>query len=232
VYSDTEKMIAIIPARKGSKGLPGKNTMEFNGKPLICHTIESAINSVMIDEVFVSTDDKEIADISKSYGAKAPFLRPSELAQDHSLINDTLKFMIEKIEETFSKELDSIIVLQPTSPLRTSDDIDNAINLFYEKGADSVISFVKASHPILWHKAINEHGQIIENSYQQFSNRQDLEITYYPNGAIYIFSKEMVFANLSYSDKTYAYLMPKERSIDIDDISQFNYAEYLAKQQR
>ena len=92
-------MIAIIPARKGSKGLPNKNTMEFNGKPLICHTIESAINSVMINEVFVSTDDKEIADISKSYGAKAPFLRPSELAQDHSLINDTLNFMIDKLEE-------------------------------------------------------------------------------------------------------------------------------------
>ena len=118
-------MIAIIPARSGSKGIPNKNIMDFNGKPLIYNTIKAAKNSNMIDRVFVSTDSKEIAEISMSYGAESPFLRPPELAEDTSLLNDTLKFMIQRLELTFAKALDSIIVLQPTSPLRNNDDIDN-----------------------------------------------------------------------------------------------------------
>jgi CMP-N,N'-diacetyllegionaminic acid synthase len=224
-------MIAIIPARSGSKGIPNKNIMDFNGKPLIYNTIKAAKNSNMIDRVFVSTDSKEIAEISMSYGAESPFLRPPELAEDTSLLNDTLKFMIQRLELTFAKALDSIIVLQPTSPLRNNDDIDNAINLFYEKGADSVISYVQASQPISWHKGIGEDGQIIGYSNQKFSNRQDHTMTYYPNGAIYILSRKMIFSDLFYSKKTYAYLMPKERSVDIDDLSQFRYAEYLAREQ-
>ena len=140
-------MIAPIPARGGSKGLPGKNTMLLVGKPLIAYAIESALNSKYISEVYVSTDSKEIAEIAKKYGAKVPFLRPMYLATDEALAVDTYIFMLDKWQES-GKNVDSLIILQPTSPLRTSANIDEAIELFHSKNGSSVISYTEESHPI------------------------------------------------------------------------------------
>tara|TARA_B100001094_G_C17946563_1_gene678322 strand:- start:183 stop:857 length:675 start_codon:yes stop_codon:yes gene_type:complete len=222
-------MIAIIPARGGSKGLLKKNMKIFNGRPLIQTTIEAAKDSKLVDFVYVSTDDKEISDFSKSCGAESPFLRPKELSKDRSLINDTLKYMIKKLENEYSKKSDSFVLLQPTSPLRTSQDIDNAITLFEKKNADSVISYVKSDHPISWHKSLEEDGRIEFTDSSTFSNRQEHRSTFYPNGAIYVLTKKMIMSNKFYSKKTFAYLMPRERSVDIDDLFQFEIAEFLAK---
>ena len=128
-------MVAIIPARGGSKGLPGKNIKNLNGKPLIEWTIEAALKSKCIDKVVISTDDTNIASISENAGATVPFLRPQDLATDHSLAIDVYLYTIDKLIENTSKKYSSFIVLQPTSPLRNSDDIDNAVELFNVKKA-------------------------------------------------------------------------------------------------
>ena len=224
-------MIAIIPARGGSKGLPKKNMKIFNGKPLIQATIDAAKNSKFLDSVYVSTDDNEISDFSKSCGVESPFLRPKDLAGDESLINETLKYMITKLESEHSLKLDSVVLLQPTSPLRTAQDIDNAITMFNQKSADSVISFVELDHPIAWNRKLDKDNrvQLIEDG--SFSNRQEHDSTYYPNGAIYVLTKQMVMSDRFYSENTFAYLMPRERSVDIDDLFQFKFAEFLAKSQ-
>src|SRR5699024_5514424 len=139
-------MIAIIPARGGSKGLPGKNIRLLNGKPLISYTIIEALNSEKISRVIVSTDDTQIAEIAIQYGAEVPFLRPDYLSTDTSKAIDNYTYTIERLndEGVNLAPINNFVVLQPTSPLRTRNDIDKAINLFYEKKADSVISVNKS----------------------------------------------------------------------------------------
>jgi len=224
-------MIAIIPARSGSKGLPNKNMMFFNGKPMIQATIDAAKSSKFLDSVYVSTDDEAISDFSKTCGAESPFLRPKNLADDESLINQTLKYTITKLENEYSLKIDSVVLLQPTSPLRTSQDIDNAITIFNQKSADSVISFVESDHPIAWNRKLDNDNRVPMIKDEPFSNRQEHNSTYHPNGAIYVLTKEMVMSDRFYSKNTFAYLMPRERSIDIDDLFQFKFAEFLAKSQ-
>lgn len=126
-------MIAIIPARGGSKGLPGKNIKELNGKPLIAYTIECALQSKYIDHVVVSTDDPKIAAISIKYGAEVPFLRPACLATDTSMAVDNYIYTIKRLTELYNITIDSFLVLQPTSPLRQVEDIDGAVSLFIDK---------------------------------------------------------------------------------------------------
>ncbi|CAM3891327.1 cytidylyltransferase domain-containing protein [Vibrio aquimaris] len=221
-------MIAIIPARGGSKGLPGKNTRLLCNKPLIAYTIESALKSSFITKVIVSTESSEIYDISVKYGASETSLRPKELATDTSLAIDTYKYTITKIEQDESIDIDSFVVLLPTAPLRTSDDIDLAIDLFHKKEADSVLSYTKESHPVYWHGFVEDSGKfspLFESN--NLSNRQDLRATYYPNGAIYVFKKDLIMSGKYTTDNTYAYLMPRERSVDIDTLEDFKYAEYL-----
>jgi len=216
-------MIAIIPARGGSKGLPGKNIKEMCDKPLIAYTIEAALKSKSIDHVILSTDDEEIAAVAKKYGAEVPFMRPAELASDTAMAVDNYIYTIGRLEKEWNTKIDSFVVLQPTSPLRIAEDIDGAVELFNARNADSVVTYVKEAHPIFWHKKIDENNKL-EGT---IANRQELPITYYPNGAVYVFSTEMIRQKKYYTDKSYAYIMPRERSIDIDFIDDFKYAEFL-----
>ena len=221
-------MIAIIPARGGSKGLPGKNIKDLNGKPLIAYTIEAALKSKYITDVIVSTDDQDIYNIALDFGAKDTFLRPAELAQDSSLAIDNYNYTSDRLEKEFGYKINSFVVLQPTSPLRKVEDIDGAIELFIEKQAESVISYCEEHHPIAWHKYIDSNGKLIsvlEND--ALKNRQDIETSYYPNGAIYIFNSELIKSGRYYSNKTYPYIMPRSRSVDIDTIEDFEYALFL-----
>ncbi|PKP61406.1 acylneuraminate cytidylyltransferase family protein [Candidatus Atribacteria bacterium HGW-Atribacteria-1] len=225
-------MIAIIPARGGSKGLPGKNIKVMNGKPLIWYTINVAKKSKFIDKIIVSTDDDKIAKISKSYGVEIPFIRPKELARDDSLAIDNYIYTIDRLNKEFNYSIGEFVVLQPTSPLRTLLDIDNAIQIFREKKADSVISVSEVIHPPLWSKRINGKGLL--RNYFDISmgnkNRQEIEKAYMPNGAIFIFKYSLIKEKHSYySNKTYPYIMPLERSIDIDSKLDFEFAEYLIK---
>jgi CMP-N,N'-diacetyllegionaminic acid synthase len=220
-------MLAIIPARGGSKGLPGKNIRLLKGKHMIAYTIEAALASDYITDVVVSTDDIEIYNIALSYGAKDTFLRPSELAADTSLAIDNYVYTLDRLEGEFNCDVADFIVLQPTSPLRIAEDIDEAIELFKSKKADSVISYCEELHPITWHKYIQENGRLENIFPESIKNRQDNKPSYYPNGAIYVFKRSLLNTGSYYSQNSYAHLMPRSRSVDIDTIDDFNYAEYL-----
>ncbi|MCP4323275.1 MAG: acylneuraminate cytidylyltransferase family protein [Psychromonas sp.] len=222
-------MIAIIPARGGSKGLPGKNIKPLNGKPMIAYTIEAALSCPSISQVFVSTDDKEIYEVAIQYGAQETFLRPKELATDTALAIDNYIYTITRLnnESESQTKIDSFVVLQPTSPLRSSEDIEQAITLFKEKNADSVVSYCQEQHPISWHKYLDENQQLEDILPANIQNRQALRESYYPNGAIYVFSYQLIASQKYYSENSYPYVMPRSRSIDIDTIDDFNYAEFL-----
>jgi len=220
-------MLAIVPARGGSKGLPGKNIKQLHGKPMIAYTIEAAMKSSYISEVIVSTDDKVVADIAVSYGATCPFLRPDELASDDALAIDNYIYTIEKLNAEYGYKIDEFIVLQPTSPLRTDEDIDAAISIFIKNQADSVVSYVEEEHPVHWHKYINDKNEFEDIFDNKIKNRQDFRKTYYPNGAIFIFKYELIKSRQYYSKRSYAYVMPKKRSIDVDYLSDFEYVEFL-----
>ena len=223
-------MIAINPARGGSIGLPGKNILPFCGKPLIAWTIEAALECDTLERVIVSTDSEDIAATARTYGAEVPGLRPAELALGNSSAIDVYIYLWEKITGDTYTDSTPFVILQPTSPLRKASDISTAIKLFQEKQADSVISVTEATHPPVWAKRIDSGG-ILRNYFEtseSLSNRQQISSAFMPNGAIYILKKELVIKNRNYySDKTYPYLMPFERSIDIDNIWDFRIAEFI-----
>lgn len=220
-------MIAIIPARGGSKGLPGKNIRNLNGKPLIGYTIEAALKSKYITRVILSTDDVEIANVARQYGAEVPFMRPSHLATDTAKAIDAYSYTCERLENEENIEISEFVILQPTSPFRTSDHIDQAIELYINKKADSVISFCPEHHPIIWHKYITEAGKIKSIFEGSIKNRQEEKPSYFPNGAIYVFKREIIEQELYYTDNSFAYIMNRKDSIDIDSIDDFEYAEFL-----
>lgn len=224
-------MIAIIPARVGSKGLPGKNIKKLLDKPLIAYTIEEALASKAISRVILSTDDEEIASIGKNYGAEVPFMRPAELAGDNALAVDVYNYTLNRLDQTEGGRIESLVILQPTSPLRKASDIDDAVALFESKNADSVISFCEEHHPISWNKYISEEGKISSIFENNVRNRQAEKRSYYPNGAVYVFRRAMMEKGVYYSEKTYAYLMDRINSVDIDTLEDFMYAEYILKSQ-
>lgn len=225
-------MLAIIPARGGSKGVPRKNIKDLAGKPLIYYTIKAAQESKYIDRIIVSTDDNEIAEIALKYGAEVPFLRPDELASDNARAIDNYIYTINRLNMMNGNFdlIEEFIVLQPTSPLRTSIDIDNAIKVFYENNATSVISVVKAEHPPTWYKRISKEGVLVDYFYNTDNslNRQEAEETYLPNGAIFIFRFKDLQENYGYyNSRTFPYIMEQKNSIDIDTILDFRIAELL-----
>ena len=220
-------MISIIPARGGSKGLPGKNILPLCGKPMIAYTIEAAKQSKYIDHVIVSTDDQKIAEIALQYGAEVPFLRPDFLASDTAQAVDNYIYTIERLSKEWNTPIEEFVVLQPTSPLRIAEDIDGAIEMFMEKKADSVISYTPEAHPVRWHKYLDENNAFVDIFDTTIANRQDLKTSYYPNGAIYVFRFSMIKERKYYTDKSYGFIMPRVRSVDIDYKEDFDYVEFL-----
>lgn len=222
-----QKILAIIPARGGSKRLPGKNKKLLKGKPLIQWTIEAALSSNYIDNVIVSTDCSEIAKISSEAGAKVPFIRPEYLANDNSSSNDVILHAIENIEIDY----DIVVLLQPTSPLRLVIDIDSAIELLVKKEADGVASVSPCEHSPLWANEIPDNlslGGFLPSSIEG-ERSQNLPEYFRLNGAIYVCNVESFIRlkKFSYTDKVYAYKMPIERSVDIDNFIDFALAEAL-----
>lgn len=222
-------MIAIIPARKGSKGLPGKNIKDLIGKPMIAYSIEEALKSKHITEVVISTDCKEIEEVAVKYGAKSPFLRPKHLATDNAKAIDNYIYVIDRINKEFGYDVKDFVVLQPTSPLRKVEDIDGSIELFKGKNADSVISYTEEHHPIEWHKYITDEGKFENIFEERLMNRQEIKKSYFPNGAVFVFDYEFIKQGKYFSDNSYAYIMPRFRSVDVDTIEDFKYIEFLMK---
>ena len=220
-------MLAIIPAREGSKGVVGKNIRHLGGKPLIAYTIQAALESKKIDRVIVSTDSHYIAEVSMEYGAEVPFLRPKSISQDDSLILDNYKYMLERLKIENGEVIDSFVAIQPTSPFRNSFDIDSAIELFCNNNTDSVISFTKEAHPPEWNRIINDDSTFSNFITEEIYNRQAYKWVYRFNGAVYVYKSELIKNSVMYNDTSLAYVIPEERSLDIDTENDFMYAEFL-----
>ena len=224
-------MLAIIPARGGSKGVPRKNIRMLGNKPLIQWTIEAALKSQLIDRVVISTDDQEIADVCKHPNVEIPFLRPKELAQDDSLAIDNYIFTMTRLEKEFEYSKDEFVVLLPTVPFRNSSDIDASITIFHKKNATTVISCTELPHPVEWIFSIDNDGKMKKNesvsNSKEILNRQSSEPSYIPNGGVYVFKYSSLKSKRSYySGDTFTHSMPAERSIDIDTELDFKYAQF------
>ena len=234
-YNDIEEealLIAVIPARIGSKGLPRKNILNLCGIPLIHHTIKSALNSKLIKRIIISTDSKEIIEKCKSFKkVEIPFLRPKELSTDNSSAIDVYLHLVEWFKNKHKLNIKEMCVLLPTAPIRSSFDIDNAIKLFFEKKADSVLSVQKAK-PLEWHLNYDDKAQIKTalkiDLKKAISNRQNLQKTVVLNGSIYVLNTEFLKKNKTYFGKlTFGYLMPAFKSIDIDTEDDLKMAEAI-----
>ena len=221
--------IAIIPARGGSKRLPGKNIKLLGDKPLIAWTIEAAIGSNVFDHVFVSTDSEEIASISREYGAEVPFLRPTKLAIDTATTNDVVTHLVDWYEIESSNKVSTITILQPTSPLRNATHINEAFAEMAAKDAKAVISVCELEHPIQFCNQLGSNKSMAGFIKQEDMKRtQDLSPTYRLNGAIYIFDRDYVGRMQDlYSEGTFAYIMDSRYSIDIDTHYDFELANHL-----
>ena len=222
-------LIALIPARGGSKGIPKKNIKLLSGKPLIYWTIQAALKSKFVDEVVVSTDDKNIAQVAKECGASIPFTRPKELASDNSSSMSVVKHAINNI-----KNIDNILLLQPTSPLRTSEDIDEVINLQKHSQMESVVSISLSSKHPAWMFSLSKDNTL-KNFYKfkPDQRRQDLADIYVLNGSIYLATKSFLEINNSFiTSATFGYLMPPERSVDIDNEFDWELAEFLMNKRK
>ncbi|UWG97848.1 acylneuraminate cytidylyltransferase family protein [Dehalobacter sp. DCM] len=224
-----QRLIAIIPARSGSKGLPGKNIRLLNGKPLLAYSIIQAREAGIFDEIFLSTDSLEYADIAIQYGAPVPFLRSAELASDSASTWDCVREALEQFW-ALGKAYDILVVLQPTSPLRTADDIIKAIEKMTQTNADSVVSVCEAEHSPLWFNTLPENESLRGFLQPEIiaKPRQKLPAFYRINGAIYAVRTSFFLRTHDIFDgNSFAYVMPKERSIDIDTLSDFSIAECL-----
>lgn len=223
--------IAIITARGGSKGLPRKNILELNGLPLIAWSIKAAQKSDSIDSIYVTTEDEEIAKISCQYGAEI-IQRPSELAQDNSGSEPVIQDALESLAKIGIK-VKNICLLQPTSPLRTSKNIDDAYSCFKDLKANCVISVFEPHHSAAKAYKLNNDGSISGLLFDDapYKPRQSLPTTFQPNGAIYWFSAEQ-FLTTGKIPRTcvFPYVMEETNSIDIDTIDDFKKAEKLLKE--
>lgn len=223
------KNLAVIPARSGSKGLVHKNIKLLNGKPLIAYTIEEAIKSGLFDEIYVSTDSKEYGKIALEYGAKVPFLRSDVTATDTASSWDVVKEALFRYRE-LGKEYETVALLQPTAPFRRADDILKAYKLFDEKKANTVVSVCEMDHSPLWSNTLPEDYSMDNFIRPDVANspRQKLNQYYRINGAIYLVRTEYLeICNTIYDINSFAYIMDKKRSIDIDDEFDFIMAEAL-----
>lgn len=222
---DKKTFLAIIPARGGSKRLPRKNVLLLAGKPLIAWTIEAALNSKLVDKVLVTSDDDEILKVSEKHGA-VTLKRPAELAQDTSTSFDAIKHVIENTEK-----FDYIVLLQPTSPLRSSQQIDEAIQLLESKNADAIVSVTEMEHSPFWANTLPEDGNMAGFLRDDLLNTrsQDLEVFYRLNGAVYICKTDKILDEQSFflKEKTYAYKMTNTSSVDIDTGLDFKFTEFI-----
>lgn len=228
---NNKTILALIPARGGSKGLPGKNIKPLSGKPMIAWSIEQAKKSRYVDRTIVSTEDGVISEISGKYGAEIPFLRPARLATDKAKSIDVILHAIGWMREKKNIH-DILMLLQPTSPLRLAEDIDKAIELLFTKDAEAIVSVCKAEHPPQWMNTLPKNRCMKNFIRPEFLNRarQQIPDSYRLNGAIYLGYTEYIEKQNGFlGDGTFAYVMPRERSIDIDDEADFALAQIYAQ---
>jgi len=224
---EEKSFLAVIPARKGSKRLIGKNLLPLSGKPLITWSIEAAQKSKYIDKLLVSSDDDKILELAKNKGI-ATVLRPDHLASDKASTVDALLHAIDSMDTKY----DYVVLLQVTSPLRTTEHIDEAIEKIIEENLESVVSVCEVDHSPLWSNVLPDDGRMKDFIPEGFEGKrsQDLEKYYRLNGAIYIINiNKLISSHSLLLAETFAYIMPIEASVDIDTIYDFIYAEAIIK---
>jgi len=223
-----KRVIALIPARSGSKRLKNKNLLDLAGKPLIAWTIEAALNTIEVDDVIVSTDSHEIKNVALKFGAKVPFLRPDSLANDNASTDDVLMHAIAELQLSPS---DILVLLQPTSPLRNSYDIKHALLELNDINCDGVVSLCECEHSPLWSNTLPKSKTMGAFIRAEIASKrsQDLPLYYRLNGAIYAYKVSFLNEHKSrfYSDKVKATVMPVNRSVDIDNLLDFKFAGFL-----
>ncbi len=225
-----KRILGVITARGGSKGIPGKNIKLLGDKPLIAYTIDSAKKSKLITDLIVSTDDPEIAEVCKKYGASVPFLRPKELAEDKTPHVPVMQHAVNFFEKENNCKVDIVVVLQPTSPFRTAEDLDKTLEKLIETGADSAVSLVEISenHPMKIKKL--EGDRVLAYSIEEVegTRRQDLPTAYKRSGAVYAMTREILMdKNKLYGDFITGVVVPQERSVDIDEPFDWIKTEYM-----
>lgn len=224
----SKKIVALIPARGGSKSIPQKNIVNLCGKPLIAWTIELALKIPEIDRVIVSTDCNDISKVAKKYGAEI-HIRPAEYAQDHSLPIDTVRHVLQELKAE-DYDVDYLVFLEPTAPLRSVNDVQNSIYLINEKKLDSVATYTEATlNPHRAWRINDAHPEIFIKGAIPWLPRQELPKAYQLNGAVYVMKVSSINQNSigMIVGETGAVIMPKERSVDIDDSIDLIVAETL-----
>lgn len=232
----TPRVLAIITARGGSKSIPRKNIKELAGKPLLAYTIEAAKNSTLLTRTILSTDDEEIKEIGQAHGCEVPFLRPAEISGDRSTSIEAVQHAVNWILEHEGQRYDYIMILQPTSPFRTGEDIDEAIRIAAEKDADSVMAMYELTDfaPKKL-KRVEDDGLItplFEEEGKASSMRQDDKGVFKRNASIYLTKVETVMKGDLFGERSYAYVMPQDRSLDINAPIDFEIAEFFMRKKR
>ena len=226
---DGKTILAIIPARGGSKRLPKKNIMQLSGKPLIGWSIEAAQKSKYVDRLIISTDDEEVIKVAKLFNCEVPFIRPVELAGDNSKTIDVVCHAL----NTVSEKYDIVILLQPTSPFRSASDIDNALVLFSNSNSQALVSACSTEHPPEWSFKLKSNLRL-GNEFKKFTSNkrsQDFQKSYRLNGAIYIASIKRLLKDRSFFNSgTIIYAMSPYKSIDIDKEIDFLFSDFLLNQ--
>lgn len=226
---DDKKILAVIPARGGSKGVPRKNLRSLGDKPLLAWTIEAAKQSKYIDRLILSSEDAEIIQVAKEHGCDVPFVRPSELAGDDTPGVAPVIHAVKALDEHY----DYLVLLQPTSPFRSAEDIDEAIRRCVDQQANACVSVSESDKHPAWMHTITEPGFLspVVNAENSADPRQNLEKVYALNGAVYVVSIPVLLQHekVFFPDQTLAYPMPSERSWDIDTEFDFLICELLAE---
>ena len=229
------KVLGVILARGGSKGIPKKNIKAIAGKPLIAWTIEAALESGVFDNVVVSTDCPEIAAVAKSHGASVPFARPEELALDHVWSRDALQHAVLASEKHYDVRYDYVIEMPCVAPLRSANYIVEALDLMVVSGSQSVTSVTQMQdkHPVRMKRIVDGLLKDFTTEFPEGegSRRQDLEPCYIRNGAIYAMTRNCIVDDFSRHGKTcMAYVMPEQDSVNIDTMLDFKLAEILLEE--
>lgn len=218
-------VLAVVPARGGSKGVYKKNLRNLGGKPLIAWTIEESKKSRYIDRLILSSEDAEIIQVAKQYNCEVPFVRPLELARDDT---PGIEPVLHSISVVSGYEY--IVVLQPTSPFRQACDIDGCIENCIEKKANACVSIVEVSKNPYWMYSLDDHKKIVPlfPNHKVYLRRQDLPKIYALNGAVYFAKTDFLISKRTFlSDETIGYIMPPLRSVDIDTEMDLSFCSYL-----
>lgn len=225
-------VLGLIPARGGSKGVPNKNIRLLHGKPLIAYTVESALRSRRLDEVVLSTDSQEIARVAESYGAGV-VMRPGDIARDDSPVSAAALHALDVLRER-GRHFDCVALLQPTCPLRTEADIDGAVGMLLESDADAVVTVyrVEDQHPARMYSLDGNRLVPYDHRLEAVQHRQQLPVLYHRNGAVYAIVAEALRRSGTFAPSNkLAYVMPRIRSVNIDEEADLMLAEFLLSRQ-